>query len=117
MIILLHGNSPLVDTILLEAYNTLGKRFSVIATESRPGSNVVKTAEVLLKNGIPVTVIPDSSVAHFMGNVNMVLVGAVAVVENGGILNQIGTYQISIVAHALGKPVYCAAQSLKFTRL
>lgn len=28
-----------------------------------------------------------------------------------------GTYQISVVASSLGKPVYCAAQSFKFTRI
>lgn len=86
------------------------------------------------------TVIPDSSVAHIMTQVDIVLVGAFAVVESGGILNQvcweinfiliyyfvslcsfshyfqIGTYQMGIVAKALGKPFYCAAQSFKFTR-
>jgi translation initiation factor eIF-2B subunit alpha len=30
---------------------------------------------------------------------------------------QIGTYQISLVASALNTPVYCVAQSFKFTRL
>ncbi len=37
--------------------------------------------------------------------------------ENGGIINKLGTYQISIVARALKKPFYVAAESFKFTRM
>jgi len=114
MVILTHGHSPIVNTILLFAMEQ-GKRFKVIFTSA--GSQLcTKTVKRLLSNGIHVTVIPDSSVAHIMTQVDIVLVGAFAVVESGGILNQIGTYQMGIVAKALGKPVYCAAQSFKFTR-
>jgi translation initiation factor 2B subunit (eIF-2B alpha/beta/delta family) len=48
-----------------------------------------KTVKLLLSKGIQVTVIPDSSVAHIMSEVDIVLVGAFAVVESGGILNQV----------------------------
>lgn len=50
-------------------------------------------------------------------SVDMVLVGAEAVVENGGIINKLGTYQIALVAKALNKPMYVAAESYKFARL
>ena len=49
--------------------------------------------------------------------VDMVLVGAEAVVESGGIINCVGTYGIALCAKALAKPVYCAAESYKFARL
>jgi translation initiation factor eIF-2B subunit alpha len=39
------------------------------------------------------------------------------VVENGGIVNKIGTYALGIVARELGKPLYVAAESYKFARL
>lgn len=38
-------------------------------------------------------------------------------VENGGIVNKIGTYALGIVARELGKPLYVAAESYKFARL
>ena len=38
-----------------------------------------------------------------MEGVDIVLVGAEAVVENGGIINKLGTYQLSIVARSLNK--------------
>lgn len=48
--------------------------------------------EELLSHDIPVTIIPDTSVAHIMSDVDLVLIGAVAVVENGGILNNVGFF-------------------------
>jgi translation initiation factor 2B subunit (eIF-2B alpha/beta/delta family) len=32
-------------------------------------------------------------------------------------MNKLGSFQVSIVAHAFGRPVYVAAESFKFTRL
>ena len=43
----------------------------------------------------------------------MVMVGAEGVVENGGIINKLGTYQIAICARAHNVPVYVAAESYK----
>jgi translation initiation factor 2B subunit (eIF-2B alpha/beta/delta family) len=47
----------------------------------------------------------------------MVLVGGEGVVENGGVINKLGTYQIALCAKALNKPFYVAAESYKFARL
>lgn len=43
----------------------------------------------------------------------MVFVGADGVVESGGIINMMGTYQIALVAKSMNKPVYVAAESYK----
>lgn len=45
------------------------------------------------------------------------LIDTTGVVENGGIVNKIGTYALGIVARELGKPLYVAAESYKFARL
>ena len=66
---------------------------------------------------VPVTVIPDSAVAFYMGKVDMVLVGAQGVVENGGVLNKMGTLQVAIVAKLYNKPLYVASESYKFARI
>jgi translation initiation factor 2B subunit (eIF-2B alpha/beta/delta family) len=63
--------------------------------------------------GIPVKVLIDSAVAYSMDEVDMVFVGADGVVESGGIINMMGTYQIALVAHSMNKPVYVAAESYK----
>jgi len=117
-VILIHGNSRVVSGVLLHAAQK-GKHFSVIVTEGRPDSQEsgLQAASVLSDAGIPVSFILDSSVAYVMERVDLVLVGAEGVVENGGIINKIGTYQIAIVAKAMKKPVYVAAESYKFARL
>jgi translation initiation factor 2B subunit (eIF-2B alpha/beta/delta family) len=55
----------------------------------------------------------DSAAAYSMDEVDMVFVGADGVVESGGIINMMGTYQIALVAHSMNKPVYVAAESYK----
>ena len=37
--------------------------------------------------------------------------------ENGGIINKLGTYQLAVVAKALKRPFYVAVESYKFARM
>eukprot|EP00002_Diphylleia_rotans_P020058 TRINITY_DN3886_c0_g2_i1.p1 TRINITY_DN3886_c0_g2~~TRINITY_DN3886_c0_g2_i1.p1 ORF type:complete len:319 (+),score=75.64 TRINITY_DN3886_c0_g2_i1:56-1012(+) len=115
-VLLTHGFSRTVNAVLVQAIEN-GKRFKVIVTESRPNSEGQKTADVMKGLGVPVTVILDSAVGFYMSEVDMVLVGAECLVENGGIVNKIGTYQMAIVAQSLKKPLYVAAESYKFARM
>lgn len=62
---------------------------------------------------IPVKLILDAGLAFIMEKVDMVLVGAEGVVESGGIINFLGTYQAALVARSMNKPVYVAAESYK----
>ena len=41
------------------------------------------------------------------------LLGAEGVVENGGVINKLGTYQIALAAAAHNTPFYVAAESYK----
>merc|ERR1712232_317869 len=52
-----------------------------------------------------------------MEKVDLVIVGAEGVVENGGIVNKLSTLTLAMSAKELGKPFYVAAESYKFTRL
>ncbi|CAI5738998.1 unnamed protein product [Peronospora destructor] len=111
MKVLTHGKSRVVIALLREAAKT--KNFSVSVTE---GKNLVQRKD-LAKAGIPTSVILDSAVAYYMEQVDIVIVGAEGVVENGGIVNSIGTYSIAVIAQALKKQFYVAAESYKFARL
>ncbi|MCO5554880.1 hypothetical protein L7F22_008417 [Adiantum nelumboides] len=114
--ILTHGFSRVVLAILkLAAANR--KHFSVICTEGRPDSTGVEMAKEMVTIGVPVTLIIDSAVAYTMQSVDMLLMGADGVVESGGIINMIGTYQAAMVARSMNKPVYVAAESYKFARM
>lgn len=114
-IILIHSYSHVVTSALINAASQ-GKRFRVIITESRPECEGYVLAAQLKNHNIPVTMIVDSMVAHILATVDLVLVGAEAVVENGGIINKVGTYQLGIVAKAFNKPMYVLSESFKFCR-
>ena len=116
-VILVHSYSRVVMGLLLRAARE-NRRFNVLVTEARPNpAKGEKTVRLLRQEGIPASLILDTAVGYWMKRVDMVLVGAEGVVENGGIINRIGTYQIAVLAKAAGKPFYVVAESYKFVRL
>ena len=114
-VILTHSHSRVVASVLKKAVH-LKKRFSVYITESCPDKSGYDMEVMLKKHNIPVTVILDAAAGYIMEKVDLVLVGAEGVVENGGIINKIGTYQIAMCAKALNKPLCVVAESFKFVR-
>ena len=114
--VLTHGWSRVVAGILLEAAKT--KNFDLIILEGRPDAAGAKAAQFYSQDGkIPVRIVLDSAMGFVMENVDLVLTGAEAVVENGGIVNKVGTYALACCAQASRKPFYVAAESYKFARL
>lgn len=81
--------------------------------EGRPDRTGLRLSNELAKLDVPVKILLDSAVAYSMDEIDMVLVGADGVVESGGIINMMGTYQIGLVAKSMNKPVYVAAESYK----
>jgi ribose 1,5-bisphosphate isomerase len=92
--------------------NKKGKKISVIATETEPLKQGVKTARELAKEKIPVTLIVDSAVGFFMKDVDMVIVGTDAMRKNG-FVNKIGTYLLALAAKAHKKSFYVVGNKLK----
>ncbi|XP_061553933.1 translation initiation factor eIF-2B subunit alpha isoform X2 [Phyllopteryx taeniolatus] len=114
--ILTHSYSRVVLRVLEKAAAEK-KRFSVFVTESQPDGAGRLMAEHLRKLYVPVTVILDAAVGYVLEKVDQVIVGAEGVVESGGIINKIGTYQMAACAKAHNKPFYVVAESFKFVRL
>jgi translation initiation factor eIF-2B subunit alpha len=65
------------------------KHFSIMIPEGRPEGGGFAAAKVLAKAGIPVSIILDSAVGYYMEQVDLCVVGAEGVVENGGIVNKV----------------------------
>ncbi|KAF7687589.1 translation initiation factor eIF-2B subunit alpha [Silurus meridionalis] len=114
--ILTHSSSRVVLKVLENAAADK-KRFTVYVTESQPDSSGRQMAEQLRRLNIPVTVVLDAAVGYIMEKVDLVIVGAEGVVESGGIINKIGTYQMAVCSKAHNKPFYVVAESFKFVRL
>ena len=83
----------------------------------RPDAGGAKSAKAYAKTGIPTTVVLDSAMGYVMERVDLVIVGTEGVVENGGVVNKVGTFALGVMAKELGVPLYVAAESYKFTRL
>ena len=118
--VLTNGSSRVVSTLLRHAAdtNSVFNVVYVVSTEARTtASQSTSTIALLRSSNIPVAVIPDSAVAYSLGRCDMVIVGAEGVVENGGIISRMGTYQIGLLASAMDKPFYVAAESYKFVRM
>jgi translation initiation factor eIF-2B subunit alpha len=75
-----------------------GIKFNVIVTDSQPAGTGTKIKAILEENHVPTKVIYDGAVAVAMNNIDCVFVGCEAVVENGGIVNKIGTYTTALCA-------------------
>lgn len=89
-----------------------GRKLRVFVPETRPylqGSRL--TAWELAEGGIPLTLITDNMVGHFLktGNIGAVVVGADRIAANGDTANKIGTYQIAVLARENSVPFYVAA--------
>lgn len=93
---------------------TATKQNQTSSSSSPEGADIVQT---LRRHGVPVAAISEGSVAYAMGIVDMVIVGAEGVVENGGVISRLGTYQIALLARAARTPFYVVAESHKFVRL
>lgn len=123
-VVLTNGGSRVVGALLKSAAEErVGSvRFQVVYVQSshaaagkaEEGKAIVRE---LREKGVPVATIPEAAVAYSMGKVDVVIVGAEGVVENGGIISRLGTYQIGVLARSAGKPFYVVAESHKFVRL
>jgi methylthioribose-1-phosphate isomerase len=96
--------------VIRSAVNS-GKQVNVIACETRPllqGSRL--TAWELVRDGIDVTVITDSSAAHIMRTraIDAVVVGADRITHDA-VFNKIGTYMHAVCARYHNIPFYVAA--------
>jgi methylthioribose-1-phosphate isomerase len=103
-------------SVIFTAYEQ-GKSIHVFCGETRPLMQGARlTSWELLQAGIPATLICDSMAAQVMkeGKINMVIVGADRIAANGDSANKIGTYGLSVLAHAHKIPFYVTAPSSTF---
>jgi methylthioribose-1-phosphate isomerase len=89
-----------------------GKKFEVIADETRPVLQGARlTAWELMQEGIPVTLITDNTAGALMkkGEIDLAIVGTDRTVRNGDVANKIGTYTVAVLCREHGIPFYVAA--------
>ena len=89
-----------------------GKALHVLVPETRPYLQGARlTAWELHRGEIPMTLITDNMVGHFLktGKVGAIVTGADRIAANGDTANKIGTYQMAVLAKENNVPFYVAA--------
>jgi len=112
-VVFTHCHSSTVTRLLAKAKKD-GKNFKVICTETRPAYQGRITAKELIDLGIETTFIVDSAARSFMGNVDVVIVGADAITSEGNVVNKIGSSSIAVLANEARVPFYVVSELLKF---
>jgi ribose 1,5-bisphosphate isomerase len=112
-VIFTHCHSSTVTRLLARAKKD-GKNLKVICTETRPALQGRITAREMVELGVETTFIVDSAARSFMGNVDLVIVGADAITSEGNVVNKIGTSAIAVLAYEARKPLYVVSELLKF---
>ncbi|MEM3736703.1 MAG: S-methyl-5-thioribose-1-phosphate isomerase [Candidatus Bathyarchaeia archaeon] len=111
--VLTHSNSSMVIETFKQVASE-GRRMRVVVSESRPLCEGREVAAELSTVGVPVTLITDAAVGHFITEADMVLVGADSVLADGSLVNKVGTYLIALAAKDKGIPFYAVCEFSKF---
>jgi len=105
------SNSTVVKKLFLAAA-AQKKRFEVYCLKSHPPDEGVDLAEFLIDKGIKTTLISDTEAGIFMSDMNMVMLGADRLFENG-FVNKTGTLPLCLTAKFFSIPVYLAVETAK----
>lgn len=91
-----------------------GSPESIVVLESRPDCEGTDVGRQLAES-IDVTVTLDAAVAHVMGEIDHVLVGADTVLADGSVSNKVGTRTAATVAAREGVPVWVVTAADKIS--
>ncbi|TDL25028.1 nagb/rpia/CoA transferase-like protein [Rickenella mellea] len=114
-IILTIGMSKTVEAFLKSA--THQRQFTAIVAETGPSYCGHEMARSLSSAGISTFLVPDSSIYAIMSRVNKVILGAHAILANGGMYAITGSLLAATAAHTHSTPVVVCAGQFKLTPL
>ncbi|KAI8333061.1 hypothetical protein BC941DRAFT_434989 [Chlamydoabsidia padenii] len=114
-VIMTIGKSRTVEDFLVRAAKT--RKFQVIVAETSPTYQGHDMAAALSAAGIDTTVMVDSAIFAAMPRVNKVVVGAHAVLANGGLVAVTGTHLIAAAAKHHSTPVLVCTALYKLSPL
>ncbi|KAJ2778024.1 hypothetical protein H4R18_004845 [Coemansia javaensis] len=119
-VVLTYGASSTVQNLLVVA-REMGRRFRVIAVDSRPANEGRRLVRALVAAGFSgepaldgVTYAPITALSSLMRDASKVLLGAEAFFANGTMLSRVGTAMVALAAHACHVPVIATCETYKF---
>lgn len=82
-------------------------------SESTPGSEGLILARDLEKEGIKTKVYSDSAMARMVEESDLILLGVDSIMLEGGVVNKLGSYTMTVLANYYAKPIYYLAEPFK----
>jgi len=113
-ILTLSRSSTVVHALKLAA--RAGRIEKLFIMESRPRFEGRATARALAEMGIDCTLVADALGPSLVKDVDLAVVGADAILGDGGVINKIGTYPLALACKDCGKPLCVLAESIKLDR-
>ncbi|KAJ1309593.1 hypothetical protein OPQ81_006366 [Rhizoctonia solani] len=114
-IVLTIGYSRTVEAFLKAAAHD--KKFTVIVAETAPSYTGQQLASSLSQHGISTFLVPDSAIFAMMSRVTKLILGAHAVLADGGLVAQAGALAAVAAARAHATSVIVCAAQYKFAPL
>ena len=105
------SHSSAVREALLAAHRQ-GKQVHVVCSESRPANEGLGLARLLAEAGLATTLVADAALPAWIGEAQIVLVGADSVSVEG-VVNKTGTYGLALAARHHHVPLYALCGSEK----
>lgn len=112
-IILTIGKSSTVEAFLKAAASH--RKYTVIVADTAPSYSGRGMAQSLSSSGISTVLVPDSSVYGLMSRINKVVLGAHAILANGGMFATTGSLLAATAARAHSTPVVVCSGQFKLT--
>jgi ribose 1,5-bisphosphate isomerase len=100
----------------LFAAHQAGRRFQVVALETRPWRQGLLTVAQLAQAGIRAALAVDSAAWTMLRETDVVLTGADAIALNGDTVNKVGTGGLAVLAKERGVPLHVCAETFKLDR-
>jgi len=114
VVLTLSRSSTVLSALQLAARSgRLGKLFIM---ESRPRLEGRTTAKAVAEMGVEGTLVADAVGPSLVKEVDLAVVGADAILEDGGVVNKVGTFPISLACRDAKKPLCVLAESIKLDR-
>ncbi len=111
--IVLHAVEEPVELLMPEA-KKMGKNFEVLIL-SQEAAKTEQVINIMEKNDIKYTVIPEWDLIHFFDKVNKLFIGAYAITSDGKFVSDSGTSNIVSECHIHELPIYLFSPVLEIT--
>lgn len=113
--ILTISNSTLVKKVF-DVASHQKRKFEVYSLKSDPPGEGIGFAESLSEMGLKVHLLADSQAGIVMNEMNLVLIGADRLYEDG-LINKSGTLALCLLARYFNTPVYLVAETVKILKV